>query len=638
MESRRLRWAFGAVTLLLLVAIVRACGATTDDDPTPPLVSADDHSAPPVEATAVDVPTHDLRSPAEAAVEAGETPEPVDLDHPFAFELRLRVLDAFGLPVPDANVFVAPPQCGFSRWPDPTDGCGRLTLSWSGRARHMRVVVGVIAWGLQQPMRAIDLDAGAPRTLTVVAAGKRQSEAVRMKLQERTPEEAERAAQLVRRGRLRRSDDLDILCGRTLLLFEMFDCTNCHDASAVRAYAALARASTATPGLHTFARFADLPGGTLAPAQPAPAGPTRRGPRSPRSRPEQPGAPPDEEPAAGTLVVGVVRNPDLSPAAQVPVAWLSDEGALIASTSTAVDGTYQLGPIPPGHRSLYAGGGDLGTAASREHVFDCRRQVWNPTLVRNAVGHGVVRDEAGAPLVGFCVEVERSENEWADLATTAGDGSFVLPDLPGIADCVLWPDEARNGLPLMSGAIVLPDGAETVLALQPGVPTRARLRLHPVPPASEPGLQVEVRVHQIESGRVAWLLPNGKDNSFELGTLPPGAYHIEVGAPVIGWIDAGVAQLDGRGLWDMGRFVLPAPGHLRIVRELGAPAVTAGEHALYRRTEATDVLASYRLENDGTMLVPPGELLLLWRDGAGAHAVGFRIASDQHLTLDVRGR
>ena len=150
-------------------------------------------------------------------------------------------------------------------------------------------------------------------------------------------------------------------------------------------------------------------------------------------------------------------------------------------------------------------------------------------------------------------------------------------------------------------------------------PTRARLRILPTPPAGlAKGVrpQFDARLEQIETGRVINLAPLGFEQALEAKCLPPGPYRVDIGAPGLGWTGAKVV-IDGRGLWNIGRLHFAASGRVRFDERL-ATSPFDSMHAFYRRTEAVDVqVEPTRVEGD-SVLLPPDDYVLLWRDGAAA--------------------
>jgi protocatechuate 3,4-dioxygenase beta subunit len=553
-----------------------------------------------------------------------------DLDHPHAFRLELRVVDAFGLPVPDAMVFLAPPACGFALLPQPTDAAGRATIEFRGRTSQMELTLAVLAWGVLQPIRRIVVTADMPRRLTLAAAGPQQTE---RQLEEllRTIDRPDARPQRDpprRAGRLRRRDELDVLCGRTLLMYLGCDCRQCHEPSRIAAYQNLRRAGELGRGLHPHSAFVDqafhdLPAEEVAKRDRALVEQERGEDLRRRfARPHRWG-----------WVVGTVLDANGKPAAAVPVAWLDPDGSLRSRTMTDLHGRYRLDQVVSGTRELVAGGGESGRARTLTMVVEYGSAEWHDRLQRGSTVQGRATDERGNPLAGFRVEFECEGEPWTGLATTREDGSFLLANVPGRGRCLLWGTDADLHLPVLTSPIALPDGESVSLHLDRAVPSRARLRLRPVLPSEWPRAPVEARVYQDDTGRGALLVRTGQDEHFELDGLAAGSYRIEVGAPGLGWVTRGPVIVDGRGLWDLGAVVLPVPGTVRLRVPDGTESPLTGVHGWYRRTEAVDVREQPGVDTNGAPTLPPGEHLLLWQTGDGVRGILFRV--DAGRTTDV---
>ncbi|HLQ39142.1 MAG TPA: hypothetical protein VK348_15135, partial [Planctomycetota bacterium] len=540
-----------------------------------------------------------LREDPEADIPAA-APAP-DLEHPYPFTLSVRVIDGFGLPVEGALVFAAPPQSGFGLWPVPSSASGHVQLRWQARVQRMQLTIAVLANGVLQPMRRLDLETGTQHQLTLAAMGRKQDEAALAQAQNR---ELARRRQRVeelrrqegnpawnnepRRGRLRRRDELDVLCGRSLLLFREFECTACHTPSRIAVYDVLRRAADLQPGLHPGSLFTDLREHTPSAAElqkrqhalvQNDSDPAQRARRAIANR---------------AVVSGRVVLADGKPATEVPVAWLGEGGMVNQRTATDGDGLFQLAPVQAGSVELCAGGGDGGNASTLL-VASTMGTTWNAELAAASVVRGSATDDTGKPLAGWRVEFESEGSSWADFAPTHDDGTFVLPAIPLRGRCLLWPADPDLALPVMASGIALPDGEPVQLRLDPAVPTRSRLRVHPSLPAGYERAPVEVRVVQQDTGRVAPLTRTGYDEAFALEGLCPGWYLVEIGAPMLGWITAGPVCLDGRGLWDLGNVALPAPGRMHLRIRDGVLSPLQAPHHCYRRTAAVDLQEDYRL-------------------------------------------
>lgn len=624
MRRPALRRSHLVAAVLLLLALAALVRCSLDGEAAPPVEPAP--AAVPAPAMSPDAPESLVARAAAVAGDAAEVaaaaPPDADLTHPFAFELVVAVRDEFGLPVPDAIVFAAPPLCGFARWPEPTDARGRAVLTFRARVRVLSVEVAVIAWGVLQQMRLVRAEADVPARLAIVAQGARQSADVVASVAARTEPELRQAVRAVqwssrrRRGKLQRRDELDVLCGRTQILFQPFVCVDCHERSEVRAYETFARCGPMRPGLHPDASFCDL----------AVAGGAATDAPKPTDRNEGPDLvvrPPGAGAKETTSVQGVVQRGDGAPAVDVPVAWLDRDGALRRATRTDTRGRFVLEPVAIGALELVAGGSAIGSARGLCVTVPGFPVDWSCTLERTSVVRGEARDAAGDPLVGWRVEFVRAEGDWAAVATTDSAGRFVFNDVPGGGDCLLWPQEGDLRLPVVYGRTALVDATPVVLALDRDQPTRARLVVHAGPPAGFAHVPIEARVQQLDSGRVAALEPLGHEDAFALEGLPAGSYRVELGAPGLGWVETGVVTIDGRGLWDLSRVHFAAPGRVRFRSPTGARSPLAGEHAFYRRTAAADVRVEGRRDEGGDVWFAAGEHVVVWADASGLRAVAF---------------
>lgn len=617
------------VTATLLALIAALVWALPRGEAAPPADVRTPSEIPDLVTPAIATTIEAAEPPPQRTDTAIPPPPEADLDHPFAFELTLHLVDEFGLPVSDALVFSAPPLCGLSLWPEPSDARGLAQLQWRGRLHAMQLHLTTMCWGERQPMHLMDLEAGQPLHRTLVVRGRQPSEAALDRAQERTPEQVRTDAARVRIGRMRKRDDLDVLCGRTQFLFRQFECGNCHDRSVVADYATLARCGDARPGLHPAARFWDLRDRVVDDDQLQ-----RREQLAERSAADSLSRAERRRTETAT-VAGTVRDARGETVAEVPVAWLSPSGEVRRRTMTNTRGQYRLENVAPGPVTLRAGGGASGESQDAIVAIAQETVSWNPHLTATSIVRGMALDETGGVLAGWRVEFERLEQDYADLTTVRDDGTFALPGVPGIGQCLLWPRGGGFGLPVLFGGLALPDGPSVPLALAADNPTRARIRLRPVLPVGCEWAQVETRVTQLQSGRTAALRPSGHDDAYEIEGLAAGPYRVEVGAPVLGWVDCGTLDIDGRGLWDLGPLALPLPGRVRVTAAAGEKSPLQLEHAFCRRLPTLDVQESYRPDKSGDLLLPAGEHVLLWRTKGGLRSLPFTVASGTVVELRI---
>ncbi|MCB9877157.1 MAG: carboxypeptidase regulatory-like domain-containing protein [Planctomycetes bacterium] len=570
--------------------------------------------------------------PPRAPEPTSPPPPDVDLDHAWQHQLALRFVDRYGLPVPDATAYVAPPGCALARWPDPTDARGELIITFAAKQRTVQLSLTAMAWGETQAVQRFECDAEHPAERTLVLRGKAQTQDALEHVRRRDLRDLQRDASRVqedsRRSDRASRDELDILCGRSQFLFRMFECVMCHDQSRLQRHAALAQAPTAATQLHPHARFWE-PVATVGALELA----MQRERRPPEPEAEA-AARQRRLPPRGTQLWGSVRDARGKPAADQPVVALAADGAVLHRTLTDARGRYRIDGLQPGPVRLAAGGAEQGRTETVLEIAG-ERQSWDCRLELQSVVRGVVRDPQGQPLVGWLVEFERDDGRHADLTATDADGRFLFPDAFGQGTCRLWRGDGSDALPVRYGAVALPDSTPLPFDLAAGVPVRARLRVSPLLPPRYGRATVDVRVTQLETGCSAPMPPLNVDDAFEIEGLPPGPYLVEFGVPVLGIVETGPVHVDGRGLWDLGRISLAAPGRVHVVPATGEPSPLDGEFAFYHRTDAFDVRATTRQLSDDLHEIRAGHHLLLWRADGVVRAVEFDVQAGITTTLRV---
>ncbi|MCK5942535.1 MAG: hypothetical protein KAI24_11230, partial [Planctomycetes bacterium] len=265
---------FGAAAAAVAAFLLLDLG----DPEAPPIARAG--SAAPAPAGA-DAATDTGSAPTERELATGPGPTTgIDLDHPFAYDLRCLVVDLDGLLVPHAQVAVGLPGARLSRELQPTGDDGEVTVSWRARKPTMTVQVGLIVSGQTESLREVRVHASADNRLALLyasgggqrpcAAGRRQSKQ---------------------------------------------SCNACHQAADANGglFPAPLRLEG---GLHPFARLRDALVGDTG------ARPQGFAPPPPAPPPFDDFAPEEMEvPAEETTVRGVVRGANGAPVAHATVAW-----------------------------------------------------------------------------------------------------------------------------------------------------------------------------------------------------------------------------------------------------------------------------------------------------------------------------
>lgn len=554
--------------------------------------------------------------------------EEADLDLPHAFRLRLRVQDWNGLPLPGAHVLVAPARCGFCRWPETTDDRGLLDLKVQGRGNELELWIAIAAFGTLEPMRVVTLERDRSAERVFVARGtEHDAKALKQRIDEYGPgmamvlqfqDFAQQKREGDRRGpeKLRRRDELDTLCGRSLLLFEKIPCAFCHTDGRERTIAPFVQPPEVRAHRHPHGRFSDL-GSEGDRASDAPGGS--------RSAPEKV---PDREDAirrefgpSGTgSVHGVVRDANGQPVPGAVVAWLGPDRQLRNRARTDEDGRYRLLLPAQGSCALVALAAGLGHDEGFVAAAPGTDQAKDFTLQASSSVQGRVTGESGAPLAEARVEFVSDSEPGAGVALVSKDGTYALADVPRSGRLLLWPGDADLRLPIRVSDSVLTDRALVDLFLSAGDPVRARLSLAPIPAPSRGtvgDVAFEVRVLQLDTGCAAHAAAAPPANGLRLEGLAAGFYRIDIGAPGCGWTTLGPVHLDGRGMWDLGATSMPQRGVIEVfVRDGARPAERAIEFWLQR--EDLDVRVPPLWLDPTHVELPIGTYALVFADEHGA--------------------
>ncbi|MGC6489479.1 MAG: hypothetical protein ACON4Z_17670, partial [Planctomycetota bacterium] len=339
----------------------------------------------------------------------------------------------------------------------------------------------------------------------------------------------------------------------------------------------------------------------------------------------------------GGYVVGVLRGRDGEPVGGAPLCSLTVDGVADHTARTESHGSNRHRPQGTRQVEVLADAGPLGAARAFVQVVAGQDTPWSPVLGPLQTVAGKVLDVRGAPLAGWLVELRREEGDWAAVVESARDGSFAAHGVPGTVLVSAWPRRAARGVPLLFGAAAMVGAQDVALSLHPDAPARARLRVHVDLPSGARPTGVDARAVHLDTGAVARLLPLGHEDAFEAEPLPAGRYRVELGAARAGWVTAAEVAVDGRGLWDLGRFALPAPGRVRLRCLPGVAPPSEGQFGFYRRTPGCDVRSAHR-PIVGGYEVAPGAHVLVWRDEEGVRAVALDVVSggDVEVVLGPR--
>jgi hypothetical protein len=568
----------------------------------------------------------------------------VDLALPHEFTLRVIVRDPFGLPIQDARLYLAPENAALTLWPDATDARGILEAKAFGRATRLRVIAAVSAYGRVEPMQSLVLDAGVTSTAMFVASGKPHEPEALLELllqeegdlqqataraTERVLANGRRTESATRQGKVRRRDEFEALCGRTLLLYSGMRCRNCHDAAMAAHYDAFASAPTLRESLHPRGVFSDLRSRES----------VHRGDREDRDpdrlridlddlRKRLERTPRDAAKskaiASSSLgaFTGIVRDASGAPVRGAAVAIVMPDDSVRARTTTDGEGRYQMAAPADGPCELIAIGMGLGRERASTTASPFSTTTQDFTLRARSRLLGSMRDEPGEPLVRARIELEAPEFAHAQVAWTDEGGAFAFAELPGPSRCLVWAPDGDLRLPVLASPTWIPDAQDANLRLSEAAPQRARIALTPKLPELLANARVSIRIVQLDTHRGAHLAPREGKGGLAIEGLMAGPYRIEAGVEGGGFVTLPDVYVDGRGEWNLGVLEWPEPGIVRIRSQSNARARKDRRIEFWRQREDTDVRTEPRWIDAERGALPAGRYAVLWVRADGARMQG----------------
>ncbi|MBK8095493.1 MAG: sigma-70 family RNA polymerase sigma factor [Planctomycetes bacterium] len=538
--------------------------------------------------------------PTEDVIEPG-------LEHPFAYELVVRVVDRDGLPVVNADVNLAPIDCALNQFGEHTGPDGTMIASWRGKTAAMTV-----AFEVHGATRMLPVKAGRNE---IAVGGRRNSGG---------------GARLFLGTNLRGT-------------FRVQG----YDSEVIWANLADGGAHLqARAGLHPHACFGDHLAGGLATAaraaefvQLSDVGLTLSVDsfafgeavvhRAETAIGSEANA---EAPTTGTIT-GIVRGPDGKPRPNVSISWGHEIDRPVARATTDDKGEFRFDSVPEGHVELRAGGGNGGLARMRQFVGRGGITNWDAQLDRASVLQGSAKDKAGQPLAGWHVEWFRG-NAW-DKCTIGSDGRWELPNQPGgVGTLLLIREGGDSKLPVAVIGDALPDSGDLAFTFD-GATCQGQLQVEPLLPEELSGASTTIRVWQEDTNRAADMDRVGETPVRQLAGLPAGWYRVQVHAAQCGMVDAGRHWVDGKSLVDLGRIQLPRPGVLRIERDAARlPAADQQVLEIWQRRADADIRAETLDARTEATRLPAGDYVALWRNDTGkrCHAL-FSVRAGQETMI-----
>ena len=259
-------------------------------------------------------------------------------------------------------------------------------------------------------------------------------------------------------------------------------------------------------------------------------------------------------------VTGTVTSDGVSPIEGLDVVAYADNGSsgwmVCGSTTTAVDGTYDIGGLSGGSYRLwfsdpsdtfipqfYGGASTFESASPVPVSAGSTASGYDVVLQRAGAISGAVRSDASAPIAGANVAVWASDGaggwDWSSSAITGPDGTYEAPGLrPGIyrvgfshGDYLTeyWNDAAD----VASAQNVVVAGGATEAGVNATLAVSASISGTVTSDGSTGIESVYVAVYR--SGVWAGNAYTGADGTYAVTGLRPGSYHVEFSAGAVGY-------------------------------------------------------------------------------------------------------
>lgn len=346
------------------------------------------------------------------------------------------------------------------------------------------------------------------------------------------------------------------------------------------------------------------------------------------------------------VVTGTVRTAGGAPAEDVSV-YLDDGeyDPLRPSTRSRACGRYELRGLPIGSWPLKAVSQELGSAKSFVQIEPGVSATWDPLLSTGRVITGRAVDQEGAPLAGWDVEVSiGTHSPWRAQAETDSEGRFRLVDLkaePLVLE--LYRDLMSERIPTLRRNVGV---HEDDLLL--------RVERSDLCDAALIGRIVDEQGRPIARARVAlWVIGSSHAPSFETDSdgvfraepLRSGVYELTADFPEHPSLFLGRVEIAPEKEHDLGTIVLEGPGEMRITVN-GRSPTESDEFSSFSFLQYSDDghsrWAEYveRAQAGETVALHPGRYVLQGngKPGVANERVSFELRSGESSTLDLTPR
>ncbi|MEZ6036250.1 MAG: sigma-70 family RNA polymerase sigma factor [Planctomycetota bacterium] len=343
-----------------------------------------------------------------------------------------------------------------------------------------------------------------------------------------------------------------------------------------------------------------------------------------------------EAPPSLARVEGVVYGEDGKPAAKVPVVLLGDGPQPLQRTRTDEQGAFVFERVQPGDVVVRAGGESEGLARNPLHV---EGGTWrsNLQLRRDGVVRGVVRDADGRPVAGAGVEWHADDKSWADRTNTDAEGRFVLANLPGgTGGLSIWPSRNESGFPATTVPNVFVNPGELAVELPPATQNGFKVVVQ-TPDGLSGNHQPRVRVRQVETGFSRTMkAPDDPYPAWHLADLPVGNYEVAIWMPGAGAVPLGHHWLGADTWQDLGTVELPRPGRVTFSLPDDAPLPSGLEAEIVQLRPDFDVRYEILRGFADPILMPAGDYAMSTRiEGRTVQTRRFRLTAGSSTEVPV---
>ncbi len=327
-----------------------------------------------------------------------------------------------------------------------------------------------------------------------------------------------------------------------------------------------------------------------------------------------------------------------------PMKWGQYEVSHALDARTDEDGTFAIENAAPGEVEIWARHKSLGNAYAKLVVERGRTTWWDPQLERELVLRGRVVDGEGEPIAGWRVVAQgRPEDNlvyWKERRTTDEEGRFAMPNCPEKPLRVQICEPNRSDAPvLVALETVLPGQPEVVFTITEALVDYADVTGILLDHAGEPFAEQMVFLARDEAHTMAKPAEvDAETGAFRFESMPPATYVLS------GWLGRygflRLRELDvepGQDL-DLGEIRTQPPGGLvaTVIRSEDLGEATP-EFTIYGEGSLSGIAHTSRGEMPARLELHPGDYVLSARGTSILPAsVRFAIRADKDTHVELR--